>query len=343
MLTARQMLIFKCIVEEFIEHAEPVGSKALMLKYKLPYSSATIRNEMNFLENYGYLEKTHTSSGRIPSKEGYRFYVHNLGKVDLDESTKNQVATIFSKRSRNLNEIVHESCNMLSELTHLTSVALGNAADDTLQRISVVPLGNNRVTAIIITNQGHVENKVFQFSSEIEMEDLLSCVNIMNELLIGTPIPEVAFRLERDVRPILTLKIKQHEELFNAFLEAFVKFASNSVYFSGKENMLYQPEYNDVDKLRRIVSAFEDAQIWKTMPLSLEDGIQIKIGSESPMSAVDDVSIISASFKTGQTSKGSISVIGPTRMPYEKIVALVEYVSENIERAFMEGSQEEDE
>lgn len=343
MLTARQMLIFKCIVEEFIENAKPVGSKALMVKYKLPYSSATIRNEMNFLENYGYLEKTHISSGRIPSKEGYRFYVHNLGKVDLDEDIKNQVATIFSKRRRNLNEMVHESCNMLSELTHLTSVALGNSSDDTLQRISVVPLENGRVTAIIITNQGHVENKVFQFSNEIEMEDLLSCVNIMNELLIGTPITEVAFRLERDVRPILSVKIKQHEELFNAFLEAFVKFASNSVYFSGKENMLYQPEYNDVDKLRRIVTAFEDAKIWKTMPLSFGDGIQIKIGNETPMSAVDDVSVISASFKTGQTSKGSISVIGPTRMPYEKVVALVEYVSENIEKAFMEESYEDDE
>lgn len=343
MLTARQMLIFKCIVEEFIENAEPVGSKALMVKYKLPYSSATIRNEMNFLENYGYLEKTHISSGRIPSKEGYRFYVHNLGKVDLDENIKNQVATIFNKRSRNLNEIVHESCNMLSELTHLTSVALGNSSDDTLQRISVVPLENGRVTAIIITNQGHVENKVFQFSNDIEMEDLLSCVNIMNELLIGTPITEVAFRLERDVRPILSIKIKQHEELFNAFLEAFVKFASNSVYFSGKENMLYQPEYNDVDKLRRIVSAFEDSQFWKTMPLSLEDGIQVRIGNESRMLAVDDVSVISASFKTGQTSKGSISVIGPTRMPYEKVVALVEYVSENIERAFMEESNENNE
>ena len=238
MLTARQMLIFKCIVEEFIENAEPVGSKALMVKYQLPYSSATIRNEMNFLENYGYLEKTHISSGRVPSKEGYRFYVHNLGKVDLDEGTKNQVATIINKHRRNLNEMVHESCNMLSELTHLTSVALGNASDDMLQRISVVPLDDGRVTAIIITSQGHVENKVFQFSSDVEMEDLLSCVNVMNELLIGTPISEVAFRLERDVRPILTTQVKQHEELFNAFLEAFVKFASNSVYFSGKENQV---------------------------------------------------------------------------------------------------------
>lgn len=342
MLTARQMLIFKCIVEEFIENAEPVGSKALMVKYKLPYSSATIRNEMNFLENYGYLEKTHISSGRIPSKEGYKFYVHNLGKVDLDESTKNQVATIFNRNRQNLNEIVHESCNMLSELTHLTSVALGNSSDDTLQRISVVPLENGRVTAIIITNQGHVENKVFQFSNEVEMEDLLSCVNVMNELLIGTAISDIAFRLERDVRPILSVKVKQHEELFNAFLEAFIKFASNSVYFSGKENMLYQPEYNDVDKLRRIVGAFENSQVWKSLPLSHEEGIQIRIGNESPIGNVDDVSVISASFRTGETSKGLISVIGPTRMPYEKVVALVEYVSKNIEKAFMDRNMDED-
>ena len=173
------------------------------------------------------------------------------------------------------------------------------------------------------------------------MEDLLSCVNVMNELLIGTLISEVAFRLERDVRPILTTQVKQHEELFNAFLEAFVKFASNSVYFSGKENILYQPEFNDVDKLRRLVSAFENSKVWKTLPLSSEDGIQINIGNETPLGKMNDVSVISASFKTGETSKGSISVIGPTRMPYEKVVALVEYISENIEKACLEDKQDE--
>ena len=134
---------------------------------------------------------------------------------------------------------------------------------------------------------------------------------------------------------------KQHEELFNAFLEAFVKFASNSVYFSGKENILYQPEFNDVDKLRRLVSAFENSKVWKTLPLSSEDGIQINIGNETPLGKMNDVSVISASFKTGETSKGSISVIGPTRMPYEKVVALVEYISENIEKACLEDKQDE--
>ena len=342
MLTARQLLIFKCIVDEFIETAEPIGSKALMTKYQLPYSSATIRNEMSFLEDYGYLEKTHTSSGRVPSVEGYRFYVDNLEKRDLDEGLKNQVAQIFSDRHRTLDEIIYKSCQMLSELTHLTSVVLGpDSSKDTLQRISVVPLDDDRVTAIIITNQGYVENKVFDLSRHHNIDDLISCVNVMNDLLIGTPIEQVAFRLERDVKPILSAKIKEHEELFNAFLEAFVKFASSNVYFSGKENMLYQPEYNDVNKLRRIVSAFENSQVWNFLqPLSNEEGVTVRIGTDSPINEIDDVSVISASFKTGATTKGSISVIGPTRMPYEKVVSLVDYISKNIEQAFFDESDD---
>ena len=344
MLTARQLLIFKCIVDEFIETAEPVGSKTLMNKYQLPYSSATIRNEMSNFEEYGYIEKTHTSSGRVPSIEGYRFYVDNLAKHDLDEGVKNQVAQIFSDRHRSLNEIIQDSCEMLSDLTHLTSVVLGpDSSFDTLQQISVVPLNENRVTAIIITNQGHVENKIFDINRDHKMEDLLSCVGVMNDLLIGTPIDQIAFRLERDVKPILSVKIKEHEELFNAFLEAFVRFASSNVYFSGKENMLYQPEYNDVNKLRRIVSAFENSQVWNFLqPLSNEEGVTVRIGSDSPINEIEDVSVISASFKTGERTKGSISVIGPTRMPYEKVVSLVEYISKNIEEAFFEEFDETD-
>lgn len=343
MLSTRQLLIFKCIVEEFVETAEPVGSKTLMTKYHLPYSSATIRNEMSFLEEYGYLEKTHTSSGRIPSVAGYRFYVETLEQRDIDDGIKNQVAQIFSDRHRSLNDIIQESCQMLSELTHLTSVVLGpSSREDSLQRITVVPISNNRVTTIIITNRGHVENKVFEVSDEVAMEDLVSCVNVMNDLLIGTPINQVVYRLERDVRPVLIGKIKEHEELFNAFLEAFVRFASSDVYFSGKENMLYQPEYNDVNKLRRIVSAFENSQVWNSLtPLALEEGVTVKIGTDSPIDEIGDVSVISASFRTGENSKGSISVIGPTRMPYEKVVSLVEYISKNIEKAFFDDEDDE--
>lgn len=343
MLTARQLLIFKCIVEEFVETAEPVGSKTLMTKYQLPYSSATIRNEMSFLEEHGYLEKTHTSSGRIPSTQGYRFYVNTLLQPNVDDEVKNQVATFLGERHRSLNEIIQESCQMLSELTHLTTVALGPNSDyERLQNITLVPLSEHSVTAIIVTDKGHVENRMFNIKNNAYLEDLTNCVDVMNDLLDGTPINQVAFRLERDVKPILSARIKEHEVLFNAFLEAFMKFANSNIYFSGKENMLYQPEYNDVNKLRKLVSAFENSQSWKNLePLSIEEGVSVRIGSDSPIKDLNDVSVISASFKTGKESKGSISVIGPTRMPYEKVVSLVEYISKTIEHVLL--SDEDDE
>lgn len=345
MLTARQLLILKCIVEEFVETAEPVGSKTLMAKYQLPYSSATIRNEMSFLEEHGFLEKTHTSSGRIPSTEGYRFYVNTLMQPSVDDEVKNQVATILGDRHRSLNEIIKESCQMLSELTHLTTVALGpNSGYERLQNITLVPLTEHSVTAIIVTDKGHVENRNFNVKNNAYLEDLTSCVNVMNELLDGTPINQVAFRLERDVKPILSARIKEHEVLFNAFLEAFMKFANSHVYFSGKENLLYQPEYNDVNKLRRLVTAFENSQSWKSLePIALEEGVSVRIGSDSPIEDLNDVSVISTSFKTGNESKGSISVIGPTRMPYEKVVSLVEYISQSLEEVLLSEEDEDDE
>lgn len=344
MLTARQLLVLKCIVEEFVETAEPVGSKTLMKKYQLPYSSATIRNEMSHLEEEGYLEKTHTSSGRVPSTKGYRFYVDTLMQPSIDDDVKNQVSVILGERHRSLNEIIQESCQILSELTHLTTVALGpNSSYEKLQNITLVPLNEHSVTAIIVTDKGHVENRMFNVKNNAYLEDLKSCVNVMNDLLDGTPINQVAYRLERDVKPVLSARIKEHEALFNAFLEAFMKFANSELYFSGKENLLYQPEYNDVNKLRRLVSAFENSQSWRNLePIALEDGVTVRIGSESPIEDLNDVSVISASFKTGNESKGSISVIGPTRMPYEKVVSLVEYISKSLEEALLDDDDEDE-
>jgi heat-inducible transcriptional repressor len=345
MLTARQLLIFKYIVEEFIATGEPVGSKLLMTKYQLPYSSATIRNEMNFLEKQHYLDKTHTSSGRVPSKKGYHFYVETLLQPDVDETVKNQVSTLFADTNRSLNEIIQQCCEMLSQLTHLTTVALGpNSSYERFQNVTLIPLGRKSATAIIVTDKGHVENRTFPVRDENMMDDLSACVDVINETLRGVPINNVIEKLENDVKPILNVKVKEHEVLFNAFLEAFMKFAKNNIYFSGKDNMLYQPEYNDVNKLRKLVTAFENSQTWNLLePLTQEEGVTIRIGNETPFDDLNDVSVISASFDTGSRSKGSISVIGPTRMPYEKVVSRVEYISKNIESLILDEQRKNDE
>lgn len=336
MLSARQTTVLKCIVEEFIATAEPVGSKTLMQKYQLPYSSATIRNEMAALEDLGYLEKTHTSSGRIPSASGYRYYVDHLLETRIEDKVKHQMQVIFDDHQKSMKDIVQQSCEMLSELTHLTSVVLGpDSTYESLQQITIVPLTSQSVTVIIVTDKGHVENKTFTINDHISMEDIQSCVGVMNDMLIGTPIDEVTFKLENEVRPVLAGRIQEHEILFNAFLEAFMKFAQSNVYFSGKENMLYQPEFNDVQKLRRLVHAFENSQTWNALiPSDVSEGVTVKIGADVPL--INDVSVISGTFRTSETSHGTISVIGPTRMPYEKVISLVEYVAKNIEVIFEE-------
>ena len=345
MLTARQLLIFKYIVEEYIETGEPVGSKLLMTKYKLPYSSATIRNEMSFLEKQGLLDKTHTSSGRVPSKKGYHFYVETLLQPNVDDTVKNQVSTLFANTNRSLNEIIEQCCEMISQLTNLTTVALGNSSSfEKFQNITLVPLGKHNVTAIIVTDKGHVENRTFSVKDQSMMDDLTACVGVINDTMQGTPIDDVVEKLENDVRPILNVKVKEHEVLFNAFLEAFMKFAKQNVYFSGRDNILYQPEYNDVNKLRKLVSAFENSSNWKLLePTSdSEDGVTVRIGEETPFNDLNDVSVVSATFDTGKESKGSISVVGPTRMPYEQVVSLVEYVRDSIEKLIKEEYSDDD-
>ena len=337
-LDDRKKRILQAIIEDYVRFAEPIASKIIVERYDLDLSSATIRNEMAALEELGLIEKTHTSSGRVPSANGYRYYVEHLLETRVEDNVKHEMQVLFQDRSRSLNEIVQKSCEMLSELTQLTSVVLGpDSPYESLQQITMVPLTSSTVTVIIVTDKGHVENKTFTLNRGLSMEDIQACVSVMNDLLIGTAIDQVASKLEIEVRPILAGRIKEHEMIFNAFLDAFMKFASNNVYFSGKDKTMYSPEFNDVNKLRRLVSAFENSQMWQALsPIDEDEGVTLKIGADLPMALSNDVSVITATFKTTGSRKGRISVIGPTRMPYEKVVSLVEYVSKNIEEIFEE-------
>ena len=202
-ITQRQKIIFKTIVEEFTRCAEPVGSKTLMELLDFPVSSATIRNEMATLEKLGLLEKTHTSSGRIPSQKGYRYYVEHLMEADLDASTKNALQQVFSERHYSLEEVVQKSCDILSHMTNLTSVVLGpDSRHQTLQHVQLIPINNQSAVAIIVTDQGHTENKVFQFGTDVSMQDIQNCTDLLNDQLVGTPIEDVVDKMKEKKLPV---------------------------------------------------------------------------------------------------------------------------------------------
>ena len=182
MLTQRQIDIFKAIVDEFTRTAEPVGSKTLMSLLDFHCSSATIRNEMAVLEDVGLLEKTHTSSGRIPSRKGYRFYVEHLMEKELDNEVKHSLQQVFNERHYSMDEIVRKSCDILSQMTHLTSVVLGPESKyQTLQHIQLVPISSRSAVAIFITDHGHTENKTFHFDTDVSVKDLKTCTDLLND------------------------------------------------------------------------------------------------------------------------------------------------------------------
>ncbi|MBQ4251793.1 MAG: heat-inducible transcription repressor HrcA, partial [Erysipelotrichaceae bacterium] len=221
MLTERRKQIFKAIVEEFIKTAEPVGSKTLVEKYDMPYSSATIRNEMNYLETVGLLEKTHTSSGRIPSTKGYRYYVENLMSQETNSQEKYEIQIVVAINNVPMDDVIQRSCDILSNMTNLTSVVLGpDANKQRLAHIKLFPLDSNSCVAVFITDQGHTENKTFRYEDDITMEDISNCTEILNDRLVGTPINEVVEKLN-EIKPILAHSVRRHEALFNAFMQAF--------------------------------------------------------------------------------------------------------------------------
>ncbi|MDD6272894.1 MAG: heat-inducible transcriptional repressor HrcA [bacterium] len=328
MIGTRQKELLKTIIEEYVKSARPVGSKALCKKFKC--SSATIRNDMAMLEDLGYLEKTHISSGRIPSDEGYRYYVDNLmepKKISGEDMLKLQ--TIFNNKELELNDAITKSLEIISDITNYTSVVLGKeSSDNLLKKVEVVPITSKQLIAILITNTGHIENKNIILDDNIPSEEIAKTTELLNKMLIGTPIDEVPSKLEFEVKPIIRNYIQNYEVVYNAFYNALSNFTSErDVKFTGKANILKQPEFSTVDDVKNIISKFES----KDMVSKIEeanDEVKIYIGSKSDID--DNVTVVKTKYKAGGR-EGTIAIIGPKRMEYERVVNMLEYLKENIE------------
>ena len=329
-LNERKQQVLWAVVQDYAETAEPVGSRTIARKYNLGVSSATIRNEMAALEDVGLLEKTHTSSGRIPSSKGYRFYVEHLMEKQLDEGVKNSLQEVFKERHYSMDEIVKKSCDILSQMTSLTSVVLGPESKyQTLQHIQLFPLTERSAVAVFITDHGHTENKTFHFNTEVSIDDIKTCCNLLNDKLSGTPINEVVERMQ-EIEPLLASHVARHEVLFEAFVSAFMKFATEHVYCSGKTNMLYQPEFADIEKLKELMKMLEDSSLFRQIA-NHEGNMAIEIGGENELIHMNDVAVVSSKFKVNDNEEGELMIVGPTRMQYSRVVALMEYMSKVLE------------
>ena len=326
----RQKELLKEIVESYINTVRPVGSQALCKKFKL--SSATIRNEMAALEKLGYIEKNHVSSGRIPSEKGYKYYVDNLMKPkELNGEEILKLQTIFHNQQLQINDTITKCMEIISELTNYTSVVLGkNSNDNMLQQVNIIPLDNNQIIALVCTNKGIVENKKFKLPDNIFVQEIVKTCEIINKMLVGTPINEVSQRLEFEIKPIISKTIKQYETVYGIFYDAFRDFTKNSsnVFFSGKTNILKQPEYDNIDEIKRIVNKFEDDTLVRKIE-EMSDGINVYIGEESEFDP--NVTVIKSKYNING-EEGTIAIVGPKRMEYDRVIGLLEYINEELNK-----------
>jgi heat-inducible transcriptional repressor len=334
MLTNRQLLILRLTVDDFIKSAQPVGSRQLSKKPEAPFSSATIRNDMADLEELGYLEKTHTSSGRVPSEKGYRFYVDHLlkeEKLNLEDS--NQLRSIFQEKIMETEELIRKSATILSDLTNYTSILLGpDSSMHVVKRFSIVPLDKDTAVAIIVTDNGHVENRLFNVPKGYTASDIEKMVNILNERLIGTPLIHLQKTLVKETKMILERHIDKAGELYASFQEAVAIAPEERLYFGGKMNMMTQPEFNDVHKMKMFLDLIEKGAPATTFFNDVRTGIAVRIGSENNHYAMEDFSVITATYSAGEIMKGSIAIVGPTRMDYGRVITLLDLLSSDLSR-----------
>lgn len=333
----RQEELLKIIVETYIQTFKPVGSKSLVDHFKV--SSATIRNDMALLEDMNYLEKEHLSSGRIPSEAGYRYYVDHLMKPkDITGEDVLKLQTILNNNNLVVSDAIQKCMEIISDITHYTSVVIGPSADtSTLKQISIIPLdsedddgGDRRVVAVLVTNQGVVENKQVNIGRDINLSELIKTSELINKALVGTPLSKVAERLELEIKPRIKDVINRYEEVCNFFSTAFRDFTidNSDVVFGGKTNILDYKEYDTPDKVKDMIAKLENTELVKNISTSDTD-INVYIGEETEFDP--DVTIIKTHYKVGN-DEGTLAIIGPKRMEYEKVFTLLNFLKSYIEK-----------
>jgi len=343
LLTNRQLQILQVIVDDFVSSAQPVGSRQISKKDWIQFSPATIRNEMADLEELGYLEKTHTSSGRVPSEKGYRFYVdHLLQPKTMSGKDIGIIQSIFQNQIIEIEQIIRQSANILSDLTTYTTILLGpNVGNHRVKRFQIVPLSDQTAVAIIVTDNGHVENRMITLPEGFDASDIEKTVNILNERLVGVPILDLQSKLELETIEVLRQHIRTTDSLFQSLKNMTKVEKESEIYFAGKMNMLNQPEFHDFNKIRM----FMDLMDKKSQLVSLfhpeDQNIHIRIGSENNHLAMEDCSVITATYSIGEQQTGSIAIIGPTRMDYQRVISLLDLMrsglSSTLTKKLMDG------
>lgn len=336
MLTDRQKLILKAIIEEYVNSNEPVGSKSLTTKPYLDFSPATIRYEMQHLEEDGYLEKTHTSSGRIPSEEGYRYYVDHLIIRDSEvEEYFKYVDEILSNPYLTREDALKKIADFLSELTGYYSAVIGSSNDFAkIMKMEIVPLDTEEAVLLIVTNSGAVQSQKISIPKGYNMDDLLRIIQMFDNAMYDHSIYEIRDILSKEAsKPRIRQMVDFRDDILNFMIKGFSRFSNAESFESGLSRLFNQPEFQDYQIMQKILKAI-DSEVMKNFVQKKNGSLKVHIGTENLCDGLDSCSIITIPYFIDDNEYGTILLVGPKRMNYRGVIPLLEYVAKSMTKLY---------
>ena len=340
-LTERKRKILRAIVELYIETAEPVGSKAIAQMPGLNISSATIRNEMSDLEEMGYLEKPHTSAGRIPSAKGYRLYVNELmeeHKLSLQETER--INEALHMKMAELDRVIDQAGRMVSQLTNYPAFALSSGSTRmTIRRYDLLLVDAHSFITVVMTDTNVVKNKLIHIPMEITEPQLQMLGTLLNTSFCGKTLEELTPEMNRVAEHAAGNTFGLISLVTSFAMEVLEELENRTVHTAGVTHLLEHPEYQDLGKAQKLLTYLSDEQDLAQLPMVMgeDENTKILIGPENVADELKDTSVVLASYDIGDGMKGVIGVVGPTRMDYAKVAARLSYFAEGLSRMFGKG------
>ncbi len=323
---ARKKRILQAIIEDYVLTALPVGSRTISRKYETSLSSATIRNEMSDLEEMGYLAQPHVSAGRVPSQKAYRLYVDGLlqGGFGVDEGAKR----FFTSQIRQMEDVVTSAAHAIAELTHYTAVVMmPKQLELRISCLQLVPMPRGAALLVIVTDTGAIRDTVIRVSERLDSDALFAISRLLTERLAGRTLQEVQEMLGAYAR-MNGPDARVLEGIAALASQMEKQSAQDTVIIGGSHNILNYPEYSDVEKARAFLTALEEKEALTSLLSHHDAPFMVHIGSESGIRDMQDCAIVTAGYQVGKGHRGAIGVIGPARMPYQKVLSTLGAVSE---------------
>ena len=337
-LDERKRKILKAIIQTYLETSEPVGSRTISKYTDLNLSSATIRNEMSDLEEMGYIVQPHTSAGRIPSDKGYRLYVDELMKEKQQEVA--EIKEMMIEKTDRMERVLKQVVKVLASNTNYATMITGPSYHrNKVKFIQLSKVNEDQLLAVIVVEGNLVKNQIFDLDESIGDDEILKLNLLLNTQLNGLTVEEINLGLITKMKEQAGIHSGVVGNVLDALAETIAVEEDVPIYTSGANNIFKYPELSESSKASELISAFEEKKLLadlmkETVSDSENTGIQVYIGSESPVSTMKDCSVVTATYELGEGMRGTIGIIGPKRMDYENVVDNLKTLKQQLDGIF---------